>query len=186
MRMPTGTRLGPYEIVEPIGAGGMGQVYRARDTRLNREIAIKVSSEKFSERFSREARAIASLNHPNICHLYDVGDDYLVMELIEGPTLTGKLAEGPMPFAEAIRIARQIAEGVEAAHEEGIIHRDLKPGNVSIKPDGTVKVLDFGLAKVGGTPTAPVDESPTLTIHETKAGVILGTASYMSPEQSQV
>jgi Tol biopolymer transport system component len=150
---------------------------------LGREVAIKISIERFSERFQREARLIASLNHANICQLYDVGPDYLVMELIEGLTLTQRLSEGPLPFEEAIRIAHQIADGLEAAHEKGIIHRDLKPGNVKIKPDGSVKVLDFGLAKVGGTPTAATDESPTITLSETKAGVILGTASYMSPEQ---
>jgi serine/threonine-protein kinase len=185
MSLATGDRLGPYEILVPLGVGGMGEVYRARDTRLGREVAIKVSAERFSERFEREARAIAALNHPNICHVYDVGPNYLVMELIEGPTLTERLAEGRIPFDEAIAIARQIADGVEAAHEKGIIHRDLKPGNVKIKADGTVKVLDFGLAKIGGTPTAPTDESPTVTMHETQAGVILGTAAYMSPEQAR-
>jgi eukaryotic-like serine/threonine-protein kinase len=183
MALAAGSRLGPYEILAPLGVGGMGEVYRARDTRLGREVAIKISTERFTERFQREARLIASLNHPNICQLYDVGPDYLVMELIDGPTLAQRLAEGPVPLEEAIRIARQIADGLEAAHEKGIIHRDLKPGNVKIKPDGSVKVLDFGLAKVGGTPTATADESPTITLSETKAGVILGTASYMSPEQ---
>ena len=183
MPLSVGEKLGRYEILVPIGKGGMGEVYRARDTRLNRDVAIKVSAERFTERFEREARAIAALNHPNICHLYDVGPD--VMELVKGPTLAEKLAQGSIPFAETIHITRQIANGVEAAHEKGIIHRDLKPGNVKITPDGTVKVLDFGLAKVGGTPTAPIDESPTITIHETKAGVILGTASYMSPEQAR-
>ena len=153
MALADGTKLGPYEILAPLGVGGMGEVYRARDTRLGREVAVKVSTERFSERFQREARLIASLNHPNICQLYDVGPDYLVMELIEGPTLTQRLSEGPVPFEEALGIARQIADGLEAAHEKGIVHRDLKPGNVKVKPDGSVKVLDFGLAKVGGTPT---------------------------------
>src|ERR1700694_2576083 len=163
----------------------MGEVYRARDTRLNREVAVKVSAEQFSERFEREARAIAALNHPNICHLYDVGPNYLVMELVEGPTLAERIKEGALPLEEALAIARQVADAVEAAHEKGIVHRDLKPGNIKIRPDGTVKVLDFGLAKMGGTPTVQGDFSPTLTIGQTEAGVILGTASYMSPEQAQ-
>src|SRR5712691_11583569 len=148
MNLTPGARLDHYEIVELIGKGGMGEVYRARDTRLPREVAIKVSAEKFTERFAREAKIIASLNHPNICTLYDVGSNYLVMELVEGPTLADRIKEGPIPLEEALAVARQIAEALEAAHENGIIHRDLKPGNVKIKPDGTVKVLDFGLAKV--------------------------------------
>jgi serine/threonine protein kinase len=172
--------LGPYEILAPIGKGGMGEVYRATDTRLHREVAIKVSAERFSERFEREARAIASLNHPNICSLYDVSPDYLVMELVEGENL-----KGPLPLATALDYARQIADALEAAHEKGIVHRDLKPGNIRIKPDGTLKVLDFGLAKMGGTPTAPSEESPTITMHQTQAGVILGTAAYMAPEQAK-
>src|SRR5438876_9225010 len=134
MHLDPGNRLGPFEILAPIGAGGMGEVYRARDTRLNREVAIKVSQERFSNRFEREARAVAALNHPNICHLYDVGPNYLVMELVEGETL-----RGPVPPEEAIKVARQIADALEAAHEKGIVHRDLKPGNIKIKPDGTVK-----------------------------------------------
>src|SRR6202165_6241792 len=137
----------------------MGEVYRARDTRLNREVAVKVSAEQFSERFEREARAIASLNHPNICHLYDVGPNYLVMELVEGPTLAERIKEGAIPLEEALAIARQVADAVEAAHEKGIVHRDLKPGKIKIKSDGTVKVLDFGLAKMGGTPTVEGDSS---------------------------
>src|SRR6266699_2507380 len=130
MPLIAGIRLGPYEIVAPIGAGGMGEVYRAHDSRLNREVAIKVSAERFAERFEREARAVAALNHPNICSLYDVGPNYLVMELIE---------EGPIPFDEALGIARQIADALEAAHEKGITHRDLKPGNIKIRLDGMVK-----------------------------------------------
>ena len=148
MRLSAGTRLGPYEILAPIGAGGMGEVYKARDTRLGRDVAIKVSAEQFSERFEREARAIASLNHPNICTLHDVGPNYLVMELVEGPTLAHRIAQGAIPLEESLHIARQIADALEAAHEKGIVHRDLKPGNVNIKPDGVVKVLDFGLAKM--------------------------------------
>src|SRR5580700_3597094 len=140
-------RIGPYELVVLIGKGGMGEVWKARDTRLNREVAIKFSQEQFSDRFQREANSIASLNHPNICTLHDVGPNYLVMELIEGPTLADRIREGPVPLDEALAIARQIADALEAAHEKGIVHRDLKPGNVKIKPDGSVKVLDFGLAK---------------------------------------
>jgi serine/threonine-protein kinase len=180
MPLFAGTRLGPYEILAPIGKGGMGEVYRATDTRLHRDVAIKVSTERFSERFEREARAIASLNHPNICSLYDVGPNYLVMELVEGENL-----KGPLPLATALDYARQIADALEVAHEKGITHRDLKPGNIRIKADGRVKVLDFGLAKIGGTPTAPSEESPTVTMHETNAGMILGTAAYMSPEQAK-
>ncbi len=185
MAVSIGDKLGPYEILAPIGKGGMGEVYRARDTRLNRDVAIKVSAERFTERFEREARAIASLNHPNICHLYDVGPDYLVMELVDGRTLGDRLKEGAIPLEEALDIARQIADALEAAHEKGITHRDLKPGNINLKPDGTVKVLDFGLAKMGGTPTVQGDHSPTITMGQTEAGMILGTAAYMSPEQAR-
>ena len=185
MPLDPGSRLGPYEILVPIGKGGMGEVYKARDTRVGREVAVKTSAEEFSERFEREARAIASLNHPNICTLFDVGPNYLVMELIEGPTLGDRIKQGPIPLEEALRIAGQIAEALGAAHEKGVFHRDLKPGNIKIKPDGTVKVLDFGLAKVGGIPTAASENSPTLSMHQTEAGVILGTAAYMSPEQAK-
>jgi eukaryotic-like serine/threonine-protein kinase len=180
MPLSIGDRLGPYEILAAIGAGGMGEVYRATDTRLHREVAIKVSSERFSERFEREARVVASLNHPNICTLFDVGPDYLVMELVEGES-----PKGPLPFEEALRIVRQIAQALEAAHEKGIVHRDLKPANIKMKPDGTVKVLDFGLAKVGGSPAANAEDSPTISMAATQAGVILGTAAYMSPEQAR-
>jgi eukaryotic-like serine/threonine-protein kinase len=185
MALATGEKLGPYEILGPLGKGGMGEVYRARDTRLNRDVAVKVSVERFSERFEREARVVASLNHTNICHLYDVGPNYLVMELIEGPTLAERIKQGPIPLEEALNIARQIADALEAAHEKGITHRDLKPGNIKIKADGTVKVLDFGLAKLGGTPSAQSGDSPTLTMGQTEAGMILGTAAYMSPEQAK-
>src|ERR1039457_495738 len=176
MPLSAGDRLGPYEIVAPIGSGGMGEVYRARDPRLNRDIAIKVSQERFSDRFEREARAVAALKHPNICTLHDVGPNYLVMELIEGES-----PKGPLPFEEALRIARQIADELDAAHEKGIVHRDLKPGNIKIKPDGTVKVLDFGLAKTLEAPSGDPEDSPTVTV----AGMILGTAAYMSPEQAR-
>jgi serine/threonine-protein kinase len=165
----------------------MGEVYRARDPRMGREVAIKVSSERFSDRFEREVRAVASLNHANICQVYDVGPNYLVMELIEGPTLADRMAGGAVPLEEALGIARQIGDALEAAHEKGIIHRDLKPANIKIKPDGTVKVLDFGLAKiaeqaaVAGNP----DESPTVAMGGTIVGQIMGTAAYMSPEQAR-
>ena len=171
----------------------MGEVYQAHDTRLRRDVAIKTSAQRFSERFEREARAIAALNHPNICTLYDIGSapeapSYLVMELVEGPTLGERIKEGAIPLEEAEHIALQIALALEAAHEKAITHRDLKPGNVKIKPDGVVKVLDFGLAKVGHTPTADVsEESPTLTMNMalTEVGMILGTAAYMAPEQAK-
>jgi eukaryotic-like serine/threonine-protein kinase len=177
-----GTTLGVYEVLGSIGSGGMGTVYRARDTRLPREAAIKVSAARFTDRFAREAHAIASLNHPNITTLYDVGPDYLVMELVEGPTLADRIAQGPLSVDEASGIARQIAEALDYAHERGIVHRDLKPGNVKIRPDGLVKVLDFGLAKAGAA-IALSDQSPTMTAHQTEAGVIVGTAAYMAPEQ---
>src|SRR5713226_6516614 len=180
MPLSIGDRLGPYEILALIGKGGMGEVYRAHDSRLGRDVAIKVSAAQFTERFEREARAIAALNHPNICQIYDVGPNYLVMEFIEGES-----PRGPMALDEALRIARQIADGLEAAHDKGITHRDLKPGNIKIKPDGTVKVLDFGLAKVMAAPAASGENSPTLTMGMTQAGMILGTASYMAPEQAR-
>jgi serine/threonine protein kinase len=176
-----GDKLGPYEILALIGKGGMGEVYRARDTRLNRDVAVKVSTSQFTERFDREARAVAALNHPNICTLHDVGPNYLVMEYIEG-----EAPRGPLPLEEALRIAHQIADALEAAHEKGITHRDLKPANIKIRPDGTVKVLDFGLAKTSPPSEGGVGEdSPTLSMAATQAGVILGTAAYMSPEQAR-
>ncbi|MDE3164508.1 MAG: serine/threonine-protein kinase [Acidobacteriota bacterium] len=180
MPLSTGTRLGPYEIIAPIGAGGMGEVYRAHDPRLGRKVAIKVSAERFSERFEREARAVAALNHPNICTLYDVGPDYLVMEYIEG-----EAPKGPLPVEDALLVMRQVAEALEAAHERGIVHRDLKPANIRIKPDGTVKVLDFGLAKAAPPANGDSQNSPTFTMGATQAGVILGTAAYMAPEQAR-
>src|SRR5215813_11279613 len=185
MALSSGEKLGPYEIVAQIGAGGMGQVYQARDPRLGRDVAIKVSAERFSERFEHEARVIASLNHPNTCHLYDVGPNYLVMELVEGPTLAERIKQGPIPLQEALMIARQIADALEAAHEKGITHRDLKPGNIKIKPDGTVKVLDFGLARMGAAAVASSAHSPTISLAATQAGMIVGTAAYMSPEQAR-
>ena len=158
----------------------MGEVYKARDTRLGREVAVKVAAGEFSKRFEREARAISALNHPNICTLYDVGPNYLVMELVEGTTL-----RGPMPIEDALRAARQIAEALEAAHEKGITHRDLKPGNIKVTPNGRVKVLDFGLAKVDSVTPTDLEDSPTLSLTVTKPGVILGTPAYMSPEQAR-
>src|SRR5512139_1971255 len=185
MTLAPGTKLGPYEILEPIGAGGMGEVYRAHDSRVGRDVAIKVSSEQFSDRFTREVHAVAALNHSNVCTLFDVGSNYLVMELVEGPTLADRIKQGPIPLEESLEIARQIADALEAAHEKGIVHRDLKPGNIKIRPDGTVKVLDFGLAKVEETAAVSLETSPTLSVAQTAAGVLLGTAAYMSPEQAR-
>ena len=182
-----GQYLGPYRIECFLAAGGMGEVYRATDTRLHRQVAIKVAAARFTERFEREARLIASLNHPNICQLHDVGPNYLVMEFVEGPTLADRIQQGAVPLEESLAIARQVADALEAAHERGIVHRDLKPGNVKVKPDGTVKVLDFGLAKMADPPEtgARTEDSPTVTLDSaaTRTGVILGTAAYMSPEQ---
>jgi Tol biopolymer transport system component/predicted Ser/Thr protein kinase len=180
-----GTELGPYRIDEILGVGGMGKVYRATDTRLGRSVAVKLSRVEFSKRFEREARVIASLNHPNICTLFDVGSNYLVMELVEGITLSERIKEGPVPLEEALDISRQIIAALAAAHEKGVVHRDLKPGNIKIKPDGAVKVLDFGLAKLGGTPTVHLEDSPTISSVSTQAGLILGTAAYVSPEQAR-
>jgi Tol biopolymer transport system component len=198
MALAPGTRLGPYEIGAQIGVGGMGEVYRARDTQLQRDVAIKVLPEALAHdperlaRFEREAKTLAALNHPNIAQIHGLqesdGTRALVMELVEGPTLADHIAHGAIPVDEALPIARQIAEALEAAHEQGIIHRDLKPANVKVRDDGTVKVLDFGLAKilepVGTTPS--LSQSPTITTPAmTQVGVILGTAAYMSPEQAK-
>ncbi len=177
MPLSAGTRLGPYEILAPIGAGGMGEVWRARDTRLDRIVAVKVSSEQFSERFEREARAIAALNHPHICQLYDVGPNYLVMEFVEGTPLAG-----PLPLAQAVEYAGQILEALNAAHRKGITHRDLKPANILVTKPG-IKLLDFGLAKQAA-PLQRADDA-TLTQALTSQGQILGTLQYMSPEQLQ-
>src|SRR5579875_702740 len=193
MAVSAGDRLGPYQILRSIGAGGMGEVYRAHDPRLGRDVALKLSREQFSERFEREVRSVAALSHPNICTIHDVGPNYYVMELVEGPTLADRIAQGPIPLEEALEIAGQIAEALEAAHEKGIVHRDLKPANIKLRPDGVVKVLDFGLAKLAGSPAAaPAGraESATVTMGATPMGVtqsgaILGTAAYMSPEQAR-
>jgi eukaryotic-like serine/threonine-protein kinase len=194
MILTAGTRLGAYEIVAPLGEGGMGQVYRARDARLDRDVAIKVLPEVFAidadraARFEREAKTLASLNHPNVAAIYGIEGRALVMELVEGEDLSVRIARGPLPVDEALAIARQIAEALEAAHERGIVHRDLKPANVKVRDDGTVKVLDFGLAKALGpvtTSNPDLMNSPTILSASTQLGVILGTASYMSPEQAR-
>jgi eukaryotic-like serine/threonine-protein kinase len=175
-----GDKLGPYEILALIGKGGMGEVYRARDPRLNRDVAIKISNAQFTERFTREARAIAALNHTNICHLYDVGPDYLVMEFVEGQDL-----RGPMDFEDALPIVQQLIDGIEAAHEKNIVHRDLKPANIKLTPEGVVKILDFGLAKAMEPPSdnSNPENSPTLTMGATVAGTILGTAASWLPSK---
>jgi eukaryotic-like serine/threonine-protein kinase len=199
MSLSPGSRLGPYVIAVPIGAGGMGEVFRARDTRLNRDVAIKVLPTAVVEdkervaRFRREAQLVASLNHPNVAAIYGLeetnGTVALALELVDGEDLAERLAKGAMPVEEAIGVARQIAEGLEAAHERGIVHRDLKPANVKLTKDGTVKILDFGLAKAYEGDTTSSDsglsQSPTMSRHMTEAGMILGTAAYMSPEQAR-
>src|SRR6266568_5453469 len=198
MTLATGIRLGPYEILSALGAGGMGEVYRAHDTKLNRDVALKILPDAFARdpdrlaRFTREAQTLASLNHSNIGAIYGIeesgGVRALVMELVEGEDLSQRIARGAIPLDETLPIARQIADALEAAHEQGIIHRDLKPANIKIRPDGTVKVLDFGLAKIsddslaGGSP----ENSPTMTLEQaTRAGAIMGTAGYMAPEQAR-
>ena len=198
MSLAVGARLGPYEVLAPLGAGGMGEVYRARDTKLNRDVALKTlpatlaADPDYLARFKRESQLLASLNHANIAAVYGFEDadsvHAIAMELVEGEDLAERIARGPIPVGEALAIARQLADALEAAHEHGIIHRDLKPANIKLRPDGTVKVLDFGLAKAldpttGSSVSAMV--SPTLSIHATQAGVILGTAAYMSPEQAR-
>jgi serine/threonine protein kinase/Tol biopolymer transport system component len=216
MPLTNGTRIGAYEIVAPLGAGGMGEVYRARDTNLGRDVAIKVLPDAFAQdperlaRFEREAKTLAALNHVNVAHVYGlervdgargsahVSIRALVMELVDGPTLADRISQGAIPLEEALKIAKQIAEALDAAHEQGIIHRDLKPANVKVRPDGTVKVLDFGLAKALAPPEgeyfgtrasspAAMTNSPTLTnpVAVTGVGVILGTAAYMAPEQAK-
>jgi eukaryotic-like serine/threonine-protein kinase len=183
-----GDKFGPYEILNVIGSGGMGEVYRARDPRMGRDVALKVSHEQFSERFDHEVRAVAALSHPNICTIHDVGPNYYVMELVDGPTLADRIAQGPIPIKEALEIAGQIADALEAAHAKGIVHRDLKPANIKLSPDGAVKVLDFGLAKLGCAPGSSVavgTTAQTMTMGATQAGAILGTPAYMSPEQAR-
>src|ERR1700732_1670455 len=176
MPLPAGTKLGPYEIIAPIGAGGMGEVYKARDTRLDRIVALKIAKSEFSERFDRAARGVAALNPPHLCHLYDVGPNYLVMEYVEGQPLTG-----PLPLDQALKYAAQICDALDAAHKKGITHRDLKPANILVTKAG-IKLLDFGLAKVGQA-VKPGDA--TLTMVLTGKNEIVGTLYYMSPEQLQ-
>jgi serine/threonine-protein kinase len=198
MTLVSGTRIGPYEVISAIGAGGMGEVYRARDSKLNRDVAIKILPHAFAAdpervaRFRREAQVLASLNHPNIAHIYGLeesadGPIALVMELAEGPTLADRLAYGPISLDDALPIARQIADALECAHEQTIVHRDLKPANIKVRPDGTVKVLDFGLAKaIDPIVQADIANSPTITSPAmTQQGIILGSAAYMSPEQAR-
>jgi len=192
-----GKTLSHYKVIEKIGQGGMGEVYRAEDTNLSREVAIKVLPEQFTQdpqrlaRFEREAKLLASLNHPNIAAIYGLeeadGVRFLALELVPGETLQERVAKGPLPVEEALEVCRQIAEGMEAAHEQGVIHRDLKPANVKVTPEGKVKILDFGLAKAfeAEPPLTDISQSPTLTEEMTRAGVILGTAAYMSPEQAK-
>ena len=196
MSLEPGTTLGPYAVTAKIGEGGMGEVYRARDTKLDRDVALKVLPEAFTKdpdrlaRFEREAKVLASLNHPNIAQIHGLeesdGIRALVLELVEGPTLADRIKRGPIRLDEALPIAKQIAEALEAAHEAGVIHRDLKPANIKVRDDGTVKVLDFGLAKaLDPSPTGDPSQSPTLTAMATQMGVIMGTAAYMSPEQAR-
>ena len=200
MTLASGSKLGPYDVVSPLGAGGRGEVYRARDTKLGRNVAIKILPPELVDdpgrlaRFRREAHVLATLNHPRIASIYGFeeaeGQPFLVMELVEGEDLSRRLSRGRIPLDKAIEIARQTAEALEAAHEKGIVHRDLKPGNIVIREDGQVKVLDFGLAKAfagdaAETSSSDLSQSPTISRHETATGVILGTAAYMSPEQAR-
>src|SRR6476620_8629303 len=195
MRLAPGTRIGPYEIVSAIGAGGMGEVYRARDSRLHRDVALKVLPEIFASdverlaRFDREARALAALNHPHIAGIHGVEESEtlraLALEFVDGETLADRIARGPMSFEKAIPVARQLAEALEAAHEHGIIHRDLKPANIKITPAEEVKVLDFGLAKALESTKEDSANVPTITSASTTMGSILGTPAYMSPEQAK-
>jgi eukaryotic-like serine/threonine-protein kinase len=197
MSLDVGTRLGSLEIIALIGKGGMGEVYRARDTKLKRDVAIKTLSDEFSydpdrlSRFQREAELLASLNHPNIAAIYDLsgaeGSRFLVLELVEGRTLAERIQHGPIPVDEILTISKSICEALEVAHKRGIVHRDLKPANIKITPDGRVKVLDFGLAKaMESTPARTLSNSPTLlSVAASNAGVILGTAAYMSSEQAK-
>ena len=197
MALKSGTELGNYEILSLLGKGGMGEVWRARDQKLGREVAIKTLPEEFAKdeerlaRFEREAKLLASLNHPNIATIHGLeehnGTRFLVLELVEGDTLRDRLARGPIPVQESLRLALQIAEALEAAHEKGVIHRDLKPANIKVTPDGKIKVLDFGLAKAVVTDTAREEAvTQTLTtVGETRDGVLLGTPAYMSPEQAR-
>src|SRR2546421_384408 len=203
MALTSGTKLGPYEILAPLGAGGMGEVYRARDTRLDRTIAIKVlashlsSSPELKQRFEREAKSISALNHPHICSLYDVGSqdgiDYLVMEFLEGETLAERLRQGVLPLKETLKVGMEVSEALEVAHRAGIVHRDLKPGNIMLTKSGA-KLMDFGLAKPTPLGTSSATSAPLLSAAATMsgpspasplttAGSIVGTIQYMSPDQ---
>ena len=200
MTLSPGTRVGPYEVVAPLGAGGMGEVYRARDSRLKREVALKVLSQAAAQdadrvaRFHREAEVLAALSHPHIAAIYDVAytSDIpaIAMELVPGETLAERIKRSRIPVHEAVRIARQIAEALDAAHDRGVIHRDLKPANIKITPDGVVKVLDFGLARLAEVPgrsqkpAASDDGATTSPAAITEHGMVLGTAPYMAPEQA--
>ena len=199
MPLTPGTTVGPYSVIAKIGEGGMGEVYRARDTKLDRDVALKVLPQAFTDdpdrlaRFEREAKVLASLNHPNIGAIHGLeeseGVKALVLELVEGPTLAERIAQGPLPLDEVLPIAKQIAEALEAAHEQGIIHRDLKPANMKVKDDGTVKVLDFGLAKAfqpdASDPSLSQSPMISLTAAATQMGMVIGTAAYMAPEQAK-
>jgi hypothetical protein len=193
--LAAGTRIGSYEVLDRLGAGGMGAVYRARDTRLGRTVALKVlrpgADPELLHRLDREARAASALNHPNIVHIYDVGvaagqagEHYVVMEYVEGETLRRRLSRGPLPIPELLELGAQLADGLANAHRAGVVHRDLKPENLVVTGDGTLKILDFGLAKVVPAPLGDVDAKETLTRHGTQAGTLLGTLEYMSPEQA--
>ena len=198
MTLGPGTRLGHYDVAALLGEGGMGQVWQATDTRLNRQVALKILPDAFADdpdrlaRFTREAQILASLNHPNIAAIHGIEEDEvegrraLVLELVEGPTLEDRIAQGAMPIEDALPIARQIAEALGAAHEAGVIHRDLKPANIKVRPDGTVKVLDFGLAKAFQTDAMKTGGSDSATVTAaTEIGRVFGTVPYMSPEQAQ-
>src|SRR5262252_546321 len=193
MSLASGTHLGPYEILAPLGAGGMGEVYRARDTRLDRNVAIKILPKEMSadpvrkQRFEREAKTISSLNHPNICTLHDIGSqdgvDYLVMECVEGETLAKRLEKGPLPFEQVLKFGAQTADGLDKAHRSGVVHRDLKPGNIMLTAAGA-KLLDFGLAKSHAmVSAATLTAAVTQTTPVTQEGTVVGTFQYMSPEQ---
>src|ERR1022692_1987978 len=185
MSLSAGDKLGPYEILAPLGAGGMGEVYKARDTRLDRTVAVKVLPEHIAQRedlrarFEPEARAVASLNHPNICTLHDIGPGYMVMELIEGETLAARIEKGALPFDQALKLGTQIADALDLAHRAGVTHRDVKPQNIMLTRDGA-KVLDFGLAKSSSKP-GPAEE--TITKALTTEGTVMGTPQYVAPEQ---
>ena len=197
MFLSVGTKLGSYEILRPLGAGGMGEVYRARDNKLGRNVAVKVLSDAFTQdpermaRFRREAKVLGSLNHPNIASIYGLDDSNnlqaLVLELVEGPTLADRIKQGATPVEDALRIAKQIAEALEYAHQQGVGHRDLKPANIKLTKADVVKALEFGLAKVieRDASSKGVSTSPTISHMATEVGIILGTAAYMSPEQAK-